>query len=130
MTAATRLTPYRLATGLALAASLGACKPQVQPPGDAGVCYHLAQDTDGKLHFNVVAKGVPDMEHCAADLEGMRLRFLSIGGSATQITGAYQGNFLFLQDEGVFTSDRYEGARYPFLVHSGNQLVPPGQAEQ
>jgi hypothetical protein len=107
---------------------LAACKPQLQPPGDAGVCYHLAVDRSGAMHFNVVAKGVPDMEHCAGDLEGMRLRFLSIGGSSTEIVGAYQGNFLFLQDEGVFTSDSYEGPRYPFLVHSGNQLVPPGQA--
>ncbi len=114
----------------ALAAPLlAACKPQLQPPGDAGVCYHLAQDTGGKVHFNVVARNVPDMEHCAADLEGMRLRFLSLGGGATDITGAYQGAFLFLGDEGVFTADSYEGARYPFLVHSGNQLVPPGQAQ-
>jgi hypothetical protein len=109
--------------------ALGACKPTLQTPGDTGVCYHLAQDAAGKLHFNVVAKGVPDMEHCAGDLEGMRLRFLSLGGSSTQITGAYQGNFLFLQDEGVFTSDSYQGPRYPFLVHSGNQLVPPGQGD-
>jgi hypothetical protein len=116
---------------LAIAAlGLAACKPQLEPPGDAGVCYHLAVDRNGASHFNVVAKGVPDMEHCAGALEGMRLRFLSIGGSSTEIVGAYQGNFLFLQDEGVFTSDSFEGARYPFLVHSGNQLVPPGQAGQ
>jgi hypothetical protein len=114
----------------AAVAAVGACKPQLQTPGDTGVCYHLAEDTPGKVHFNVVAKGVPDMEHCAADLEGMRLRFLSLGGSADQIVGAYQGNFLFLQNEGVFTSDSYNGARFPFLVHSGNQLVPPGQADQ
>lgn len=108
---------------------LAGCKPSLQPPGDAGVCYHLATDAPGKTHFNVVARNVPDMEHCAAALEGMRLRFLSLGGANVEITGAYQGNFLFLGDEGVFTSDSYEGARYPFLVHSGNQLVPPGQAE-
>jgi len=108
--------------------ALGACQPSLQPPGDAGVCYHLAADAPGKTHFNVVAKGVPDMEHCAAALEGMRLRFLSLGGANADITGAYQGAFLFLGDEGVFTADRYDGPRYPFLVHSGNQLVPPGQA--
>jgi len=116
----------------AVAAALGlaACKPQLEPPGEAGVCYHLAVDRSGASHFNVIAKAVPDMEHCAADLEGMRLRFLSIGGSSTEIVGAYQGNFLFLQDEGVFTADSFDGARYPFLVHSGNQLVPPGQGGQ
>jgi len=112
------------------ALGLAACKPQLQPPGDVGVCYHVALDSSGTYRFNIVAKGEPDMEHCAAALEGMRLRFLSIGGSSTEIVGAYQGNFLFLQDEGVFTSDSFDGARYPFLVHSGNQLVPPGQADQ
>ena len=110
-------------------ASLTACKAKLEPPGDTGVCYHVATNKDGSVHFNVMAKNVPDMEHCAGALEGMRLRFLSIGGSNTDIVGAYQGNFLFLQDEGVFTSDSYDGARYPFLVHSGNQLVPPGQAQ-
>ena len=119
----------RLFLACAALLTLAACQPQLQPPGDAGVCYHLAEDAPGKVHFNVVARGVPDMEHRAADLEGMRLRFLSLGGGASQITGAYQGAFLFLEDDGVFTSDSYDGARYPFLVHSGNQLVPPGQAQ-
>ncbi|HTX50617.1 MAG TPA: hypothetical protein VME40_14620 [Caulobacteraceae bacterium] len=122
------LAPAALTLAAIVALGLDACKPRLQPPGEAGVCYHLAVDRNGATHFNVVAKGVPDMEHCAAALEGMRLRFLSIGGSSTEIVGAYQGNFLFLQDEGVFTSDSIDGARYPFLVHSGNQLVPPGQA--
>jgi hypothetical protein len=45
----------------------------------------------------------------------MRLRFLSIGGSAEDIMGAYQGNFLFLQKEGVFTSETLNGDRY-FLL--------------
>lgn len=118
----------RPAIAAAALVALGACQPSLQPPGDAGVCYHLATDAPGKIHFNVVAKNVPDMEHCAAELEGMRLRFLSLGGANAEIAGAYQGNFLFLADEGVFTADNYDGARYPFLVHSGNQLVPPGQA--
>lgn len=119
----------RPALAAAVLLAMAACKPSLQPPGDAGICYHLATDAPGKTHFNVVARNVPDMEHCAAELEGMRLRFLSLGGANAEIVGAYQGNFLFLGDEGVFTSDSYDGARYPFLVHSGNQLVPPGQAE-
>jgi hypothetical protein len=119
----------RPAVAAAALVALAGCKPPLQPPGDVGACYHLATDAPGKTHFNVVARNVPDMEHCAAALEGMRLRFLSLGGASAEITGAYQGNFLFLGDDGVFTADSFDGARYPFLVHSGNQLVPPGQAE-
>lgn len=116
------------AAALAVVLSLGACHGQIQPPGDAGTCYHLAAIQDGKPKFNVLAKSVPDMEHCAAALEGMRTRFLALGGSNRDIVGAYQANFLFLGDEGVFTGTTYAGARYPFLVRSGGQLVPVGSA--
>ncbi len=85
---------------------------------------------NGKPQFNVVASNVPDMEHCAAQLEAMRVRFLSLGGGARDIVGAYQGNFLFLGEEGVFTAETYQGPRYPFLVRSGDQLVPVGSAPQ
>jgi hypothetical protein len=116
------------AAALALPLALGACHAQIQPPGDVGTCYHLAAIQDGKPKFNVLARSVPDMEHCAASLEAMRSRFLALGGSNRDIVGAYQANFLFLGDEGVFTGTTYAGARYPFLVRSGGQLVPVGSA--
>jgi hypothetical protein len=119
----------RLAFLLAAASMLAACHPAVEPPGAAGVCYHLAALQEGQPKFNVVAQNVPDMEHCAAQLEAMRIRFLSLGGNITDIVGAYQGNFLFLGPDGVFTSDSYEGPRYPFLVHSGGSLVPVGSGQ-
>ncbi|HEX3917014.1 MAG TPA: hypothetical protein VHX64_10450 [Caulobacteraceae bacterium] len=119
----------RYALIVAAALALSACHGGIQPPGDAGVCYHLAQITDGKPKFNVVAAKVPDMEHCAAQLEAMRTRFLALGGTTTDIVGAYQGNFLFLGPEGVFTGDSYEGPRYPFMVRSGDQLVPVGSGQ-
>src|SRR5581483_12219928 len=78
-----------LGRGLALAA----CRQSLQPPGDAGVCYHLADLQDGKPKYNVVARNVPDMEHCAAALEAMRIRFLNLGGGRSAITAAYQGTF-------------------------------------
>jgi hypothetical protein len=116
------------AAGAALA--LAGCSSQLQAPTDRGVCYHLGAVQNGQPQFNVVAKGVPDMEHCAAQLEAMRVRFLGLGGNARDIVGAYQGNFLFLGDTGVFTAETYQGPRYPFLVRSGDQLVPVGSAPQ
>jgi hypothetical protein len=122
-----RLAPAALSLILASAMALGACSQSPQPPGDALVCYHLASVQGGKAQFNVVARAVPDMEHCAADLEAMRIRFLNLGGGQGEIAGAYQGNFLFLQQEGVFTSSSYEGVRYPFLVRTGDgRLAAPG----
>jgi hypothetical protein len=114
-----------IAAALAMLA-LGACKASIEAPTDAGVCYHFAAIQQGKPKFNVVATGVPDLEHCAGRLEAMRDRFLALGGTNRDIVGAYQGNFLFLGDEGVFTSQSFDGARFPFLVRSGDHLVPLG----
>ena len=111
---------------LAAALALAGCSSQIQAPTPPGVCYHLAAMVDGKPKFNVLAGKVPDMEHCAAQLEAMRVRFLSLGGTHQDVIGAYQGNFLFLGDDGVFTGTTYDGARYPFMVRSGAQLVPVG----
>jgi len=124
------LRPARLARPLltlaAAALALSACRAQIQPPGDPGACYHLAAIQDGRAKFNLLARSEPDMEHCAAALEAMRTRFLALGGQNHDIVGAYQNNFLFLGDDGVFTGTTYQGARYPFLVRNGNQLVPVG----
>jgi hypothetical protein len=118
-----------LALMLALA-PLAACKPTPKAPTDTGVCYHLGSITGGVAHYNVVASNVPDMEHCAAALEAMRIQFLQLGGSNTEIVGGYQGSFLFLQAEGVFTSETYDGPRYPFLVRTGDgRLAAPGSPE-
>jgi hypothetical protein len=114
-----------IAASLAVLA-LSACKASIKAPTGAGVCYHFAALQAGKPKFNVVATGVPDLEHCAARLEVMRDRFLSLGGTNRDIVGAYQGNFLYLGDQGVFTGTSFDGPRYPFLVRSGDQLVPVG----
>ncbi len=109
---------------------LSACSNAPKAPTDTGVCYHLASVDGPKAKFNVVATGVPDMEHCAAQLEAMRVRFLSLGGTNEEIAGAYQGSFLFMQREGVFTSETYDGARYPFLVRTGDgRLAVPGSVQ-
>ncbi len=114
-----------LAAALAVL-GLNACKQGPQPPGDVGVCYYVAEVNGAKAKLDVVARNIPDMEHCAAQLEVMRMRFLSLGGTNQDIVGAYQGAFLFLGPTGVFTADSFDGPRYPFLVRSGSQLVPPG----
>jgi hypothetical protein len=109
------------------ALSLAGCGKTLQAPDDKGVCWHLVQLPDGKVRFNRLADNQPDPEHCAAQLEAMRIRFLRLGGVQTEITGAFQGNFLFLQREGVFTSQKIDGIRYPFLVRTGDgRLAVPG----
>lgn len=122
----------RLALIAAVAASavLSACSQRTEPPGDAGVCYHVVPQKGGKLKYNrlVVA---PNLETCAANLEAMRLKFLRMGGTQQDVYGAYQANFLFLQQEGVLTSTSLEGPRYVALVRTGDgRLAIPGAMPQ
>jgi hypothetical protein len=118
-----------LALALFGISSLSACDTSPRPPGDAGVCYHYAQPKGRKPHYNVLARNVTTLEQCAADLEAMRIHFLSLGGNQTDITGAYQSKFLFLERDGIFTADSLNGASYLALVRTGDgRLAPPGSA--
>jgi hypothetical protein len=106
---------------------LAGCAKKLEPPFDRGICYALAFDKQGKAKFNVVAENMPNMENCAAQLEGMRLRFANLGLRNDYVTGTYQGTFIFIRPEGVFTSQSYEGAQFPALVRTGDgRLAVPG----
>ena len=109
--------------------ALAGCSQGVQAPADSGVCWHMVQFKGGKVRFNRLAQNVPSLEACAAQLEAMRLRFsaLGAGSDSDQMIGAYQGQFLFLQPEGIFTAENLDGAHYPLLVRSPDgRLVKPG----
>lgn len=109
------------------AVSLAGCEKQTKAPFQAGVCLHVIEQKDGTLKFNPVAQKVPSLELCAAELEGMRLRFVRLGSPNREMTGAYQGKFIFLQKEGIYLGDTYEGARFMSLVRTGDgRLAVPG----
>lgn len=109
------------------ALALSACVQRTRPPGEPGICYHVVGQPDGGLKYNKLKGQQPNLENCAAALEGMRVRFLRMGGTSRELVGAYQGNFLFLQKEGIFTSNSLEGHRYLALVRTGDgRLAIPG----
>jgi len=124
------MQPTALIASLAAAAALSACSARTEPPGDPLVCYHVVPQKGGKLKFNKLVNA-PNLETCAANLEAMRIKFLRMGGNQQDIYGAYQANFLFLQDEGVLTSTSLEGPRYVALVRTGDgRLAIPGAMPQ
>ena len=114
-----------------LASSLAACEQKVEAPFNKGVCWHMASLPGGKVKFNVLSQNRPNLESCAASLEGMRERFLALGGNQEDVIGAYQGSFLFLGRTGVFTSTTLEGARWPALVRTsdGRLAIPSAVAQ-
>jgi hypothetical protein len=106
--------------------ALGACSKQVEAPTDQGVCWHMAQLPDDKVRFNRLAANVDSIEKCAVQLEAMRVRFLSLGGSNNDIIGAYQGQFIFLQPQGIFIGQSLTSGRYLLLIRAEGKLVKPG----
>lgn len=113
---------------LAAVAALAACSPSVEAPFERGVCFVYEPGADGaEGTFNRLADNQTQLEQCAARLEEMRIRFLRLGGSRNEIIGSYQGQFLFLDAEGVKTSQKFDGARIMFLARTGDgRLAPPG----
>ena len=126
------LSPALLSALTMMAASVSGCDKQIEAPTATGFCYQVIfLGKDGKTaRFNEVAHNRSSLESCAAALEGMRIRFLGLGSNQTDIVGAYQGNFLFLNQYGVFTSQTITGARYPALVRTGDgRLAVPGSVQ-
>jgi hypothetical protein len=127
MTCPTRLALAALTAGL----SLAACAKPIDAPTNRGVCWHAVPLKNHQIRFNQLSINQPNLESCAGSLEAMRLRFLGIGGANDEIMGAYQGNFLFLQHEGVFTSQSLTGSRYLMMVRTGDgRLAVPGVMPQ
>jgi hypothetical protein len=123
-------TRARFALAVAGATLLAGCQQQVEAPTDRGVCWHMVT-VAGKPKFNVLARGQADLEHCAAELEKMRISFQSLGVPQGDIIGAYQGQFLFINRYGVFTAQALTGYQYPFMVRTGDgRLAMPGAMPQ
>ena len=81
----------------------------------------------GEVRFNVLAEDQESIEFCAARLEEMRLNFLRMGGSIQEITGAYQGQFIFIERSGVYFGQTLEGGRFFALARTGDgRLAIPG----
>ncbi|CAN7177821.1 hypothetical protein LJR225_000409 [Phenylobacterium sp. LjRoot225] len=119
-----------LAAALVSVLALGACSKEVMPPGDAGVCYNVSFKPNGELVYHKLVNA-PNLETCAANLEAMRIKFLRMGGTAQEILGAYQSNFIFVQRAGIFSAASLDGPRYLALVRTGDgRLAIPGAMPQ
>jgi len=120
--------PFLIAASVVAAGlALSACEKQIKAPFEKGVCFHVATNKDKTLRFNPVERNVPSMEQCAATLEGMRIRFMRMGSPNRTLTGSYQGSFIFVEKEGIYLGQTYDGARFMSLVRTGDgRLAVPG----
>ncbi len=109
---------------------LAGCSQATKAPTDTGVCYALERP-DGEPVFNVLARDQTQIEMCAARLEEMRVRFGGMGATRQEVTGAYQGQFIFIDRRGVSFSRTLEGARFFALARTGDgRLAVPGAIDR
>lgn len=114
------------------AMGLSACEKEIKAPFDQGACFAVELGEEGSDPvFNKVADSQPQIEYCAARLEEVRQRFLSLGSNRTEMIGSYQGSFLFLDDSGVRRAQSLNGTRYFMMARAPDgRLVVPGAIEQ
>lgn len=91
--------------GLLVVTGLAACAPQVVAPAGEGLCWRMFEVADQKPRFEIVGRDVPNLESCAAVLEGARM----MEGSPT--SGAYNGHFIFVGDDQITSSTTLGGTR-------------------
>src|ERR1700760_4516651 len=104
-----RTTIGRLVIVLALSAAAGlvtACEKHIEAPLDPGICYAVVETPQHTLKYNKLASPIKSLEFCAAELEKMRINFMRMGGSTNDVTGAFQGHFIFLPPgPAIYTSE-------------------------
>lgn len=123
------IRPTLIASILAIPVLAG-CAQAVKAPTETGVCYAVEQ-SEGEPVFNVVARDQVQIEMCAARLEEMRLRFRGLGSTREEVTGAYQGQFIFVDRRGVSFARTLEGARFFALARTGDgRLAVPGAIDR
>ncbi|MFN3931360.1 MAG: hypothetical protein ACK4JY_06375 [Brevundimonas sp.] len=96
-----------LAKGMAaiLLTAMAACSPQPAAPSGAGLCWRMIDTGHEEPEFRVMARDVPNLESCAAQLEGARM----MEGRPT--TGAYNGHFIFATEDQITSAAAMNATR-------------------
>ena len=123
------LKPLAFTAACAATLALAACDTSPKAPTDTGICYSVTQP-QGKVRFNKLAENQPTIEACVARLEEMRMNFLRMGGSRREVTGAYQGKFIFIDGSGVAYADGLKSGRFYAFTRKNGQLQLPNVANQ
>jgi hypothetical protein len=100
----------RLWIGLSVSAVLlafAACDGAPTAPTDVGICWRMTVGADGKPAFAPVSNTARTLETCGAHLEAVALR-----ENKAELTGAFQGQFIFITPAMVQSSMRLKGVRY------------------
>jgi hypothetical protein len=103
-----------------LLAGMAACSSQPAAPSGAGLCWRMVEVADRQPEFRIIARDVPNLESCAAQLEGARL----LEGQPT--TGAYNGHFIFATGEQITSAPTMNGTRVRIFEAEDRRKVQEG----
>lgn len=98
---------------------LVACTPSLEAPAETGVCFRM-ETASGQSSFRVLARDVPNLESCAAQLEGMRML------EGRPVVGAYQGFFVFADPDQITASPTMNGQRIRVFEHEDRLKIQAG----
>lgn len=99
---------------------LAACSSQVIAPSGEGVCWRMFEAADQQPRFEIIGRDVPNLESCAAQLEGARM----MEGSPT--SGAYNGHFIFVTEEQITSAATINGVRIRVIEPEDRQRIQEG----
>ncbi|CAN5804489.1 hypothetical protein BH11PSE1_BH11PSE1_25740 [soil metagenome] len=100
----------RTLIGAAGLLALAACEKPLKPPLHTGVCWRLAEAMTGRQDFRPMSNSVPNLQACAVQLEGLHLKH------KVPMTGAYQGQIIYVTDEDVVAAASSKAKRYPLFT--------------
>ncbi len=87
--------------------TLAACDSAPSAPTNLGYCWRLTADKADKTDFVPVSTVDKNLETCAAHLEATAMR-----ENRSDLTGAYQGQFIFITPAMVQSGLHLNGVRY------------------
>ncbi|WP_298744302.1 hypothetical protein [uncultured Brevundimonas sp.] len=97
-----------------------ACSSQAPAPSGAGLCWRMFEVAEQQPRFEIIARDVPNLESCAAQLEGARM----MEGRPT--SGAYNGHFIFATEEQITSAAAIDGTRIRVFEAEDRREVQEG----
>lgn len=107
-------------TGPILLMGMAACSAEAPAPSGAGLCWRMFEVADQQPRFEIIARDVPNLESCAAQLEGARM----MEGQPT--TGAYNGHFIFATEEQITSAMTMNGTQVRIFEAEDRRKVQEG----
>lgn len=107
-------------TGPIMLAGMAACSSQPPAPSGAGLCWRMIEVAERQPEFRIIARDVPNLESCAAQLEGARM----MEGKPT--TGAYNGHFIFATEEQITSATTMNGTRVRIFEAEDRRKIQDG----